>query len=53
MTNPFTERVLELVMAFIMGVSTLLGAVTQSAIAPNLQGTTTQTAARTSSIVGS
>ncbi len=47
MTNPFTERVLELVMAFIMGVSTLLGAVTQSAIAPNLQGNTTQTAART------
>jgi pimeloyl-ACP methyl ester carboxylesterase len=43
MSIPFTERMLELLMALVMGVSTFMGAVTQAAIAPQVQGSTAQT----------
>ena len=40
MSNPFTDRLLELLMALVLSVSTFMGAVTQTAIVPQIQGTT-------------
>ncbi len=40
MAAPFTDRLLELMMALVMGVSTFMGAVTQTAIVPQIQGAT-------------
>lgn len=46
MSISFTDRLFELMMALVMGVGTFMGALTQGAIAPQIQGTTTQTAPR-------
>ncbi len=46
MSNPFTDRLLELLMALVLSVSTFMGAVTQTAIVPQFQGATDQPAVR-------
>ncbi len=46
MSIPFTDRLLELMMALVMSVSTFMGVVTQTAIVPQNQGATVQSAAR-------
>jgi len=46
MTIPFTDRLLEWMLALLMSVSTFMGAVTQTAVAPQIQGTNAQTASR-------
>ena len=46
MSIPFTDRLLELMMALVLSVSTFMGAVTQTAIVPQNQGAPVQSAAR-------
>ena len=47
MTIPFTDRLLELLMAVVLSVSTFTGSITQAVIAPQAQGPAPQTANRT------